>query len=407
MESLAQDIDRSQVQLTDNKDDQPQLNPYEEAKEVIENFFDHIEQYVRDGIRDLINRCVKEEFDNFIGAGRYERSENRNNQRNGFNRPRNIITRFGMVKDILIPRPRVGGFESKIIPRWKRRDKKISRIIIDMFIRGVSARKVKVLSREIWGKDYSPSSVSEFNKQLHDELINWLNRPIKEPISYLILDGVDLKIRRTKISNEALLCAVGITESGKKIFLGIMLGGKESTDAWEGFLLSLINRGLKPENLNLVIVDGGKGLLKAISEILPEVKIQRCTVHKMRNVVSKCPVALRSVVPAEARMIFNAKSKKEALDIFYEWKGRWGGRVPKVVQLIEEDLNELLTFYDHPHRRWKKIRTTNIIERAFREFRRRIDSMDSFPNEASCLRIMFSLARMLDEDWYYKPIKGF
>jgi transposase-like protein len=407
MESLAEKIRECQEKTKQQDGKYFEKDQNDRFRDVLDNFLSYIDEWVREGIRDVIQRALKEEFDHFIGAERYERTKSRVALRNGYGRQRSILTGFGLIEGIRVPRARDAKFRSKIIPKWKRRQGKISRIITDMFIRGISTRKVKALCRNLWGSGLSASSVSEMNKQMHEELLLWLNRPIKERIAYLILDAVELKVRRTKVSGEALLCAVGITEGGKKVFLGIMLGGKESSESWERFLLSLIDRGLKAEDLKLIVVDGGKGLLKAISEVFPDVKIQRCTVHKMRNVVSRCPVALRGVVSSEAKEIFNSSSKQEALDSFYRWKERWEDKVPKVVELIEKDLDTLLTFYEFPYRRWKKIRTTNIIERCFREFRRRIDSMDSFPNEQSCMRIMFSLARMIDEDWSFKPIKNF
>jgi len=234
-----------------------------------------------------------------------------------------------------------------------------------------------------------------------------MNRPISQSIRYLVLDAVNLKIRRHWISNEALLCAIGTTEHGHKEFLGFILGGRESAASWERLLLLLLQRGLSADQLKLVTVDGNAGLLSALAHLLPDVTIQRCIVHKLRNIVAKCPRSLRGLVPAETKRIFCAASQAEARQRFTEFRARWHQQLPHIVECLEIDLEPRIAFYQFPYRDWSKIRSTNVIERAFKEFRRRIKVMETFPNEQSCLRIMLALSKMLNENWEYKPIKDF
>jgi transposase-like protein len=371
-----------------------------------EEFFDMIEAQARQLARITITNTIKAEFERFVGAARYKRSGERKEQRNGI-RYRDFETRFGLIEDIPIPRTRHQQFRSTLFTRWKRREHKITHAIADMFINGVSTRKVKNITKTIWGNQYSASTVSRSNKVLQQEYLQWMNRSITSPICYLFLDAVNLKVRRHWVSHEALLCAVGITKDGKKEFLGFLLGGKESTRSWEQLLMHLINRGLSAKELKLITVDGNPGLLSALDSLLPDTPLQRCIVHKIRNVVGRCPRSLRGVVPADAKRIFYATSESEARELFKEFKQRWNTQIPKVVECIEKDLDQILAFYSFPYKHWIKIRSTNVIERSFKEFRRRIKVMETFPNELSCLRILFSLAKMLNENWEYKPIKDF
>lgn len=369
-------------------------------------FFDILEGELRQIARITIINVIRDEFDKFIGVSPYKRSEGRTDYRNGV-RYRSLETRFGVIEDIPVPRARKGNFITGLFRRWTRREKKVTRLLADLFINGISTNKVKKITKTLYGKDYSASTVSRCNRVLQEEYLEWMNRRIKDNIRYLFLDAVNLKIRRHWVSKESLLCAIGITEDGKKEFLGFMLGGRESTKSWENLLLLLMNRGLSAEYLNLAVVDGNAGLLSALDSLLPSVPVQRCVVHKIRNVVGKCPKTLRGVIPAEFKQMFYATSEEQARELFNEFKQRWNIKLPQMVEYIEKDLEQLLAFYKFPYQHWIKIRSTNVIERAFKEFRRRVKVMETFPNEVSCLRIMFSLAKMLNENWEFKPIKDF
>ena len=214
-------------------------------------------------------------------------------------------------------------------------------------------------------------------------------------------------MKRDRASREALLCAVGITETGSKEFLDFLLGGRESQVSWENLLLRLKSLGLSGKQLSLITVDGNPGLLAALGTCFLGVKVQRCTVHKLRNIANHCPRAIQASIMADVKRVIYATSKKEALEEFQTWKRRYQNFAPKAVACLEKDLNETLRFFDFPYRMWVSLRTTNIIERVFREFRRRTKVMDTFPTEESCIRIMFSLVQMINEDWKSKPMKNF
>jgi len=326
--------------------------------------------------------------------------------RNGY-RSRDFGTIYGVIENIQIPRARNSSFTTWILPRFRRRSGRIGRLISQIFLRGLSTRDIKKISKHIYGETYSPGLVSQFNKELGEALSLWLNGPISKEIKYLYLDGVNLPLKRGQDSKEALLCAVGITDTGDKEFLDFLLGGRESQVSWENLLLRLKMQGLSEEQLSLITVDGNPGLLAALGTCFPEVKVQRCTVHKLRNIANHCPRNIQASVIADVKRVIYATSKKEALEEFQNWKRRYRCLAPKAVTCLEKDLAQTLQFFDFPYRRWVSLRTTNIIERVFREFRRRIKVMDTFPTEESCIRIMFSFIQMINEDWKSKPMKNF
>jgi len=374
--------------------------------DVVTAFFDNLENRVREGIRITILKAIDKEFKDFIGVHRYERNQNRSDYRNGV-RCRDLETRFGSIKKLWVPRARNNSFLPSVFERYKRRERKIERAVVNMFLRGVSTRKVKAISKAIWDQDYSASTVSEFNKSLKEELLAWQARPIKKKIRYLFLDGINLKVKRHWISREAVLCAAGITEDGHREFLDFRLGGRESTVSWEELLLSLIKRGLDIKALALVTVDGNPGLLKALNNVLSETLVQRCIVHKLRNISVRCPKSLQGVIMSEAKTIFYATNEQDALERFKVWQARWGQSAPGAVECLAKDIDACLCYYKFPYRHWSKVRTTNGIERVFREFRRRTRVIGFFPTEESCLNILFGLVKMLNEGWRFKSINGF
>lgn len=370
--------------------------------EVLERLVDKVRQRTREVFLD----AIETEFKAFIGAEPYKRVAERKDQRNGYRR-RDLVTEVGTLEGLPIPRAREGNFVPSFFRRWQRVQKKVVQLVAEMFLRGVSTRKVGKLSKAIWGKGFSPAAVSVFNGQLKEEFLSWMNRPITTPIRYLFLDGIALKVRRKWVSREMLLCAVGITAEGKKEFLGFVLGGTESSASWEFLIRHLIQRGLDPEKLALVTVDGSTGLKKALSLLLPDVPVQPCIVHRLWNVTGHTPWSLRGIVPAEVKRIFYAPNEQEARTLFQGFKERWSKEAPKAVQCVEKDIDALLSFYKFPFRHWTLIRSTNVIDRAFKEFRRRVKIMETFPTEESCQRIMFALAKMLNEGWMTKPISTF
>ena len=230
---------------------------------------------------------------------------------------------------------------------------------------------------------------------------------IEDNIKYIYLDGLNLPVKRFAISKESLLMAIGITTDGYRKILAVQLGDRESASSWREFFKDLKRRGLKGRQLELGIMDGLPGLEKAFIECFPKAKTQRCVVHKLRNIAAKLPRKIQKDCLDHVKRVFYADSYEEALERFKDWKKYWGKVAPGAVQCLEKDLESVLQFYHFPKQHWKILRTTNIIERAFKEFRRRTRQMDSLPNEDCCLRCVYAIACNLNETWSKRRVDGF
>jgi putative transposase len=382
---------------------------HETAKrfETLTDFLDHVELGVRDFVRQILQEYAEDEFLRYIGAKRYERTPLRQDRRNG-SRKRQIETRFGVIEELRLPRGRKSGTRySTVLGRYRRQDKRIDEIVSEMFLRGVSTRKVGKISKLLWGTDVSPAEVSRMNKVVKKELIRWLNRPITKKIAYLIVDGVYFKVRRKRVSREAALCAVGITEKGEREHLGFIQGHRESQQAWEFLLTQLVRRGLNPKDVLMVTSDGCPGIIAAIGTVLSYSEHQRCLFHKMANLKAKCPKTEWSLTKAKLDRIYYAPNLMEARAQAEGFSREYKVILPALVECLEKDLDASLAYMNHPANRWKHIRTTNLIERSFKEVKRRVKVMEQFPTEESCIRILFTLLQAQNEIWEGRPIKHF
>ena len=375
--------------------------------ESVTEFLDQVETGVREFVRQMLQGFAEDEFLRFIGAKRYERTPLRKDRRNG-SRSRKLETRFGVIEDLRLPRARKSGTEySTIVGRYRRQDERIDQIVSEMFLRGVSTRKVGKISRLLWGSEVSPAEVSRMNKSVKRELIRWLNRPITKKFAYLIIDGVYFKVRRKRISREAALCAVGITEKGEREHLGFIQGHRESQKAWESLLTQLVRRGLDPKSVLMVTSDGCPGIMAAIRMVFPYSEFQRCLFHKMANLKAKCPKSEWSIVKAKLDRIYYAPNLMEAKAQAEIFTQEYRVILPALVECLEKDLDACLAYMNHPANRWKHIRTSNLIERSFKEVKRRVKVMEQFPTEESCIRILFTLLQMQNEVWEGRPIRHF
>jgi len=371
-----------------------------------EMFLENFAEYIRGFLTMSFQKAIELELTNFLGYQLYQRSEAKNNYRNGYYQ-RDLVTRFGPLEKIPVARDRKGTFKTQLLKRYKRREDKINQQVMQLFIGGISTRRMKKITRMLIGKGYSAGTISRINKQLTEAMKFWMNEPISDDIRYIFLDGLNLPVRRFAVSKESLLMAIGITRDGRRKVLGVQLGDRESATSWGEFFRMLKARGLKVDKLELGIMDGLPGLEQAFQEAFPRVKIQRCVVHKLRNIAAKLPRSIQGDCLAQAKRIFYAASLDEAGERFKDWKANWMKLAPGAVECLEKDLEIVLTFYLFPKGHWKRIRTTNIIERAFKEFRRRTRAMDSFPNEESCLRCIYAMSLELDERWCKKRISRF
>jgi putative transposase len=382
--------------------------------EVIENLHEVVWSKIASGVKKFIKGFIEnlltEEVTARVGAGRYERSSKRQGYRNG-HYLRDLLTRFGPIEDIRVPRLDQGGLEFTVLNRYEHRRRDVDAAIGRLFLNGVSTRKLKGLARELFGKEVSAQTVSSTLACLDQELEGYRSKPLADTVEFLFLDGISQKVREIGIEKKVVLCALGIhrqepgEDQPRKELLSFQLTEVEDTEAWRGFLADLKGRGLLGKNLKLIITDGNPGLLKALKGIYPFIKGQRCIAHKMRNVAVKIRKANQAHCLKEAKFIFAAENRKEALKRFKTWEARWLVEEERAVQCMKKDLFNCLHFYDFPPELWKSIRTTNILERAFREVRRRTRPMNNFfTNEASSDRIMYGISQMLNKNWRGKTL---
>lgn len=370
-------------------------------KEVREDFYGDLKIEQKIFLKGLLEGSLREERDNLIGCEYWEHDGKRTNNRNG-HYLRGLITSLGYIEGLKVPRVRVGGITFKTIERYKQRAKDIDRMVFDMFLHGVATRRVKeVLEPLIGANCISPTTVSNITKALDREVLKYHNRKIADEYKYLILDGIYIKTKSPvhKVKRCILVC-YGIKGDGKRELIDFSLSKKgESQESWENFLNRLYHRGLEGKALQLISVDGNKGLYNAVRFVYPVAKIQRCWVHKLRNIANRCPRKIQEEVIKGARAIYNQEDRKSAKKAYKEWEGKWREKFPKVVECLEEDLEDLLSFYEEPKEYWKRLRTTNAIERVFREVRRRIRPMSCFQNRSSVERIIFAIFYRQNKIW--------
>jgi transposase-like protein len=379
----------------------------ERWREVKEDFWGDLKRETLIGVKRLLETHMEIEVQDIIGTKRWQHMSERYNYRNGsYNR--SLWTEYGWIDAIKVPRLRLGGVNTKVFKKYERRSNEVNKLILKMFLAGVSTRRVEEVLKPIYGAEtITASTVSNISKELNKLVEKYHSRQLKDDYQYLILDGIYLKAKSPiKSKRRCILVAYGIKEDGRRELIDYKLVRKgESQIAWECFLMNLCNHGLKGENLKLIVMDGNKGLINACDVIWPDVKLQRCWSHKLRNVANYLPKKLQKACTSEAHSIYDAKDKTEAIKAFKRWANVWRPICNKAVECVEGDLEELLNFYDCPQSLWIKIRTTNAIERVFREVRRRTRPISCFTNTESVDRIIFAVFNRQNNIWKDTPLK--
>jgi transposase-like protein len=379
----------------------------ERWQNIKEDFWGDIKVQTLKAVQKLLETTMEIEVQDLAGAKRWQHYTGRANYRNG-SYSRNLWTAYGWINSMKVPRVRYGGIEFKAFKKYQQRTGRINALISDMFLCGVSTRRVKEVLRTLYGQNMvSASTVSGITKELDAAVNKYHRRNIGDGYLYLILDGVYIKAKSPiQSKRRCILVAYGIKTDGICELIDFRIAAKgESASAWENFLQSLYNRGLNGANLKLICIDGGKGLAGALNLIYPDIAIQRCWAHKLRNVANYLPKKLQKTCTSQARDIYNAENVGHALKAFKTWSQTWRPISPKAVECIEADLEELLNFYKCPKPMWVKLRTTNIIERVFREVRRRTRPMSCFTNTASVERIIFAIFNRQNNVWKENPLK--
>jgi putative transposase len=368
-----------------------------------ELFYENLDELLQEKYQEILNQLLLYERQEFLRAHPYERNEHRLDQANGFYQ-RTLTTRCGSM-ELNVPRTRSGLFHSQLIRRYQRRDRAADEAIKNVFLRGVSTRQAGAVLAGLLDEAVSASTVSAVAKILDEAVESFHRRTLRDDYEYLILDGVSVRIRLVgAVQRRMALCAYGITKSGRRELIDFMIAPAEGADTWKSLLLDLYRRGLRGRELRLVVTDGNPGMVKALSFVWPRAAHQRCWVHKLRNLSNKVKASQQDCV-TEARDIYNlAHHRGEAVERFRAWKKKWQASAPAAVACVEKDLESLLEFFETPPELWKKLRSTNVIERLFVEVRRRIRTMCAFTTRQSCERILYSVFDRMNTYWEKRPL---
>jgi transposase-like protein len=351
----------------------------------------HLGELVRGTVEETLNKLLDAEADQLCNAARYERTEARKNTRAGYYN-RRLQTKAGEVK-LNVPKLRQQKFETAIIERYQRRESSVEEALIEMYLAGVSVRRVEDITQALWGTRVSPGTVSNLNKKIYERIDKWRNRPIDGEYPYIYLDGIVLK--RTwadEVRNVSVLVAIGVNEDGYRQVLGVVEGHKEDKSGWSGFLRHLKKRGLS--GVKLIISDACLGLVESVGDFYPEAKWQRCIVHFYRNVFTVVP---RSKVKHVAMMLKAihasedyAAAKEKAEAVIKKLRAK---KLTQAADKIKESIDETLAYYDFPSAHWRRIRTNNPLERILREVRRRTRVVGAFPDGNSALMLVAARLR--------------
>lgn len=368
--------------------------------------FEENQEKTKTGLRSLFRGAVKavlesvleEEVIALCGARKGERTPGRKDFRNG-SYLRQMLTSLGHI-DVAVPRTRESGNGSaEILGRYKRRTEDMDALICESYVHGVSTRDMSELMEALCGRPVGKSTVSRVTKVLEEHVESLSKAPIEDDIPYLFLDATFINTRWARaVENVSALVAYGVSrKTGKRTLLAVTMGVTESEDSWTELLEQLIGRGIK--GVKLVVADAHQGLSNAVRKLFPDVKQQRCTVHFMRNMLAKSPRRLQKRLANELKLIFKAKTLKEAKAIKKSFVARWHKELPELVACLEKGFTAATHFYAFPQKHHKKIRTTNGIERLHLEIKRRTKVIGSFPDRKSALRLITAVAINHAKNW--------
>jgi putative transposase len=355
------------------------------------------EGFLRGLVEAVVQQVLEAEMEESLQAGKGERTEARLGYRSG-HYPRNLLTRVGRL-ELRVPQDRQGRFSTQVFERYQRSEKALVLALAQMYVQGVSTRKVRAITEELCGHGFSASAVSEITVKLDGQLEEFAGRDLGgEEYPYLILDARYERVREGGvIRSRAVLVALGINWDGRRCVLGVELANRESASSWREFLLALKGRGLR--GVEFVVSDQHEGLRQAISQILPEAVWQRCYVHFLRNALDHLPRKADDDCLKELRWLYDRRDLAEARRDLAAWLGKWQSKYPKLCDWAERSIEETWSFYRLPLAHHKHLKSTNLLERLNEEIRRRTHVVRIFPNEQSCLRLVRALAIETHENW--------
>ena len=351
---------------------------------------------LREGLRWLAQQLMELEVSEQIGAGRYERTAARKTQRNGY-RLRPWETRLGSI-ELKIPKLRKGSYFPSLLERRRRAERALVAVVQEAYVQGVSTRKVDDLVRALGLDGISKSEVSRLCAELDERMERFRNRPLEGEYPYVWLDAKPIKVRQDhRVVNMAAVLAVGVKRTGEREVLGFDVGAAETYEFWLEFLRSLVARGLK--GVRLVISDAHEGLKRAISEVLAGASWQRCRVHFMRNLLARVPKHAQPMVAALVRTIFAQPDLESAREQLEHVAANLDRRFPQAAALLRDAMEDVLAYMAFPAEHWRRIHSTNVLERLNRELARRCDVVGIFPNVAAALRLLGALLEEQQDEW--------
>jgi transposase-like protein len=351
---------------------------------------------LREIVRSVMQAMLEAEMDEALGAGKSERSDTRLGYRSG-HYTRTLVTRVGKL-ELRVPQDRAGHFSTELFERYQRSEQALVATLAEMYVQGVSTRKVKAITEELCGHAFSASTISAINKKLDASLAAFAHRRLDEPFPYLILDARYEKVREAGVvGSQAVLIAIGIDWDGRRQILAVEMANRESSTSWKDFLLRLRERGL--HGVEFVVADDHAGLRAAIREVLTGAAYQRCYVHFLRNALDHLPRKADDDCLQELRWLYDRRNLAEARADLAQWLAKWQGKYPRLTDWAEETIEETFSFYRLPRRHHKHLKSTNMLERFNEEIRRRTYVVRIFPNAPSCLRLVRALAVETHENW--------
>jgi len=378
---------------------------FKEIQEQPEKILEMVKADMPQAVGGYLSEIMRLELTKYLGRQPYERAEDESNHRNGSYPRRFTLKGIGEVP-VRVPRDRKGEYQTQVIPRSKRYEDELRQDIAVMFLSGVSTRTLAMISHRLIGHKISAGEVSRCSQELVGAIENWRNRGLASmSFKYLFCDGVyfEMRVART-IEKVSVLVVIGVTENGQKQVIGIQSGDKESATSWRETFKDLKRRGLDSRTVILGIMDGLPGLEKVFREEFPKGKVQRCQVHVARNVLAKVPKKLKQDVADDIRSIFYASSKDKALEFASQFSGRWQKEIPSAVKCLKNSLDSCLTFFDFPEEEWISLRTTNVIERLNKEFKRRTKPMEIVAGENACYTLLAFISIKMEIHWRSNPV---
>lgn len=363
---------------------------------------EHMDKLVRESVEEVLNKLLNAEADAICNATRYERSPDRLDTRAGTYK-RKLLTKAGEV-ELQVPRLRTLPFETQIIERYRRKESSVEEALVEMYLAGVSVRRVESITEALWGAKVSPGTVSDLNQKIYGKIEEWRMRPIEGEHPYVFVDGVYLKRSwGGEVQNVSVLVAVGVDSDGYREILGVAEGSREDRESWQNFLRYLKDRGL--HGVKLVVSDKSTGLVEVLGDFFPEAKWQRCVVHWYRNAFAKCPKRKAGLVAAMLKAIHAQEDKDAARQkaALVAEKLR-GMKLDSVAEFVEKTVEETLSYMNFPREHWTRLRTNNSLERIMKEIRRRTRVVGAFPDGNSALMLVGArLRHITTTKWGTKP----